>query len=116
MSGYRNRSTSSRYAPAGNVHDSQELPNLLRAGETRLYGDSAYQGKNQRAQLKALALKAKNFTNKRAHEKPCITVLRLATRNFPPLLPEPALRLPHGTAPSKSDRTSVKFQRRGNDS
>ena len=26
---------------ADNVHDSQELPNLLHGGETRLYGDSA---------------------------------------------------------------------------
>jgi hypothetical protein len=26
----------------GNVHDSQELPNLLHGDETRLYGDSAY--------------------------------------------------------------------------
>jgi transposase, IS5 family len=33
---------------AGNVHDSQELPNLLRGQETRLYGDSAYRGKKQR--------------------------------------------------------------------
>jgi IS5 family transposase len=32
----------------GNVHDSQELPNLLHGDETRLYGDSAYRGQNQR--------------------------------------------------------------------
>ena len=30
---------------AGNVHDSQELANLLHGQETRLYGDSAYRGK-----------------------------------------------------------------------
>ena len=51
---------------AGNVHDSQELPNLLHGGETRLYGDSAYRGANQREQLKDLAPRAKDFTNKRA--------------------------------------------------
>ena len=51
---------------SGNVHDSQELPNLLHGGETRLYGDSAYRGKNQREQLKDIAPRAKDFTNKRA--------------------------------------------------
>ena len=53
---------------AGNVHDSQELPNLLHGQETRLYGDSAYRGKKQRERLKAIAPKAKDFTNKRAHK------------------------------------------------
>jgi transposase, IS5 family len=53
---------------AGNVHDSQELPNLLHGQETRLYGDSAYRGQKQREQLKAIAPKAKDFTNKRAHK------------------------------------------------
>jgi transposase, IS5 family len=52
---------------AANVHDSQELPNLLHGRETRLYGDSAYRGKKQRARLKELAPKAKDFTNKPAH-------------------------------------------------
>jgi IS5 family transposase len=51
---------------AGNVHDSQELPNLLHGQETRLYGDSAYRGKNQREQLKQIAPRAKDFTNKPA--------------------------------------------------
>lgn len=51
---------------AGNVHDSQELPNLLHGQETRLYGDSAYRGKTQRAQLKQIAPRAKDFTNKPA--------------------------------------------------
>jgi IS5 family transposase len=32
----------------GNVHDSQELPNLLRGEETRLHGDSAYRGEKQK--------------------------------------------------------------------
>ena len=53
---------------AGNVHDSQELPNLLHGEETRLYGDSAYRGKKQRERLKQIAPKAKDFTNKRAHK------------------------------------------------
>ena len=52
---------------AANVHDSQELPNLLHGQETRLYGDSAYRGKKQRARLKQSAPKAKDFTNKPAH-------------------------------------------------
>lgn len=52
---------------AAHVHDSHEVPNLLHGGETRLYGDSAYRGKEQRQRLKALAPKAKDFTNKRAY-------------------------------------------------
>lgn len=47
-----------------NVHDSQELPNLLHGNETRLYGDSAYTG--QKEKLRAAAPNAKDFTNKRA--------------------------------------------------
>jgi IS5 family transposase len=53
---------------AGNVHDSQQLPNLLSGEETRLYGDSAYRGKRQRQRLKQIAPRAKDFTNKRAHK------------------------------------------------
>jgi transposase, IS5 family len=52
---------------AGNVHDSQALPNLLHGQETRLYGDSAYRGEKQRQQIKELAPKARDFTNKRAY-------------------------------------------------
>jgi IS5 family transposase len=55
-------------ATAGNVHDSQELPNLLHGEETRLYGDSAYRGEKQRKQLKDIAPKARDFTNKRAYK------------------------------------------------
>jgi len=47
-----------------NVHDSQELPNLLHGNETRLYGDSAYIG--QKDVLKEISPNAKDFTNKRA--------------------------------------------------
>jgi IS5 family transposase len=46
---------------AGNVHDSHELPNLLHGEETRLYGDSAYRGEQQRKRLKDIAPKAKDF-------------------------------------------------------
>jgi transposase, IS5 family len=52
---------------AANVHDSHEVPNLLHGEETRFYGDSAYRGKEQRARLKAIAPKAKDFTNRRAY-------------------------------------------------
>ena len=52
---------------AANVHDSQQLPNLLHGEETRLYGDCAYRGAKQLEQLKALAPRARDFTNKRAH-------------------------------------------------
>src|SRR3954469_17557752 len=53
---------------AGNVHDSQELPNLLHGQERRLYGDSAYRGEKQRERLRQIAPKAKDFTNKRAYK------------------------------------------------
>ena len=52
---------------AANVPDSDEVPNLLHGEETRLYGDSAYRGKARREQLKKIAPKAKDFTNKRAY-------------------------------------------------
>jgi len=58
---------------AANVHDSQEVPNLLHGGETRFYGDSAYRGKGQRERLKAIAPKAKDFTNKRAYKNRPLT-------------------------------------------
>ena len=58
---------------AGNVHDSQELPNLLRGEETRLYGDRAYRGEKQRKRLKDVAPKAKDFTNRRAYKNRPLT-------------------------------------------
>ena len=54
-----------------NVHDSQELPNLLHGNETRLYGDSAYTG--QKETLKQVAPKARDFTNKRASRNTPLT-------------------------------------------
>ena len=54
-----------------NVHDSQELPNLLHGKETRLYGDSAYTG--QKEALKQVAPKARDFTNKRASRNTPLT-------------------------------------------
>jgi IS5 family transposase len=56
---------------SANVHDSQELPNLLHGKETRLYGDSAYTG--QKEALKQAAPKARDFTNKRASRKTPLT-------------------------------------------
>ena len=58
---------------AGNVHDSQELPNLLHGEETRLYGDSAYRGEKQRERLKHIAPRAKDFTNKPAYRSRPLT-------------------------------------------
>jgi IS5 family transposase len=54
-----------------NVHDSQELPNLLHGNETRLYGDSAYTG--QKEAIKQVAPKARDFTNKRASRNTPLT-------------------------------------------
>lgn len=56
--------THSASITSANVHDSQELPNLLHGNETHLYGDSAYIG--QKEVLKQIAPKARDFTNKRA--------------------------------------------------
>jgi len=50
---------------AANVHDSQQLPNLLHGNETRMYGDSAFA--NQKETLRQIAPKAKDFTNQRAY-------------------------------------------------
>jgi IS5 family transposase len=50
---------------AANIHDRHEVPNLLFGDETRFYRDSAYRGKEQRQQLRELAPRAKDFTNKR---------------------------------------------------
>lgn len=58
---------------AANVHDSQQVENLLHGNETRFYGDSAYRGKAQRERLKELAPKAKDFTNKRAYRNRPLT-------------------------------------------
>lgn len=48
---------------AANVHDSQELPNLMHGHETRLYGDSAYTG--QKSAMRKRSAKVKDFTNQR---------------------------------------------------
>jgi IS5 family transposase len=63
--------THSASITSANVHDSQELPNLLHGNETRLYGDSAYIG--QKEVLKQIAPKAKDFTNKRASRNTTLT-------------------------------------------
>ena len=53
---------------AANVHDRHQVPHLLHGRETRLYGDSAYRGKEQRERLRELAPRAQDFTNKRAYK------------------------------------------------
>ena len=50
-------------ATAANVHDSQVLPELLHGEETRVWGDSAYQG--QRSAMIERAPRALDFTNRR---------------------------------------------------
>jgi IS5 family transposase len=50
-------------ATAANVHDSHLLPELLHGKETRVWGDSAYQGQGE--VIRALAPKAKDFTHRR---------------------------------------------------
>ncbi len=50
-------------ATAANVHDAAALPDLLHGNETRMYGDSAYQG--QREIIHACAPRSKDFTNRR---------------------------------------------------
>jgi len=64
---------------AANVHDSHEVPNLLHGKETRFYGDCAYRCKEQRERLKAIAPKAKDFTNKRAYKNRPLTDADKAT-------------------------------------
>ena len=56
---------------AANVHDSQELPNLMHGNETRLYGDSAYTG--QQANMRQRAPKVKDFTNRRGFRNHSLT-------------------------------------------
>jgi IS5 family transposase len=52
-----------------NVHDSQSVTGLLHGGETKVWGDSAYQG--QKAAIRKAAPKARDMTNKRgARHKP----------------------------------------------
>jgi IS5 family transposase len=56
-----------------NVHDSQTVGGLLHGNETKVWGDSAYQG--QKAAIREAAPKAKDMTNKRgARHKPLTVV------------------------------------------
>ena len=57
--------THSASVTPANVHDSRELPRLLHGNESRVYGDSAYTG--QKAVLKEVAPKARDFTNRKAN-------------------------------------------------
>ena len=69
--------THSASVTAANVHDSKELENLLHGEETRLYGDSAYQGQKER--LKAIAPKARDFTHERAYQNRPLSAAQKAT-------------------------------------
>jgi IS5 family transposase len=51
-------------ATPANVHDSQVIGDLLHGGETKVWGDSAYQGRKQA--IKAAAPNARDMTNRRA--------------------------------------------------
>ncbi len=48
---------------SANVHDSQQLPQLLHGKERRVYGDAAYTGQTQI--LRTIAPKARDFTNEK---------------------------------------------------
>lgn len=50
-------------ASAANVHDRDALPHLLHGGETRVWGDQAYQGQGE--VIRAKAPKAQDFTHRR---------------------------------------------------
>ena len=54
-------------ATAANVHDSTCLPDLLHGEETRVWGDSAYQGQGE--VIKQCAPKALDMTNRRYRRK-----------------------------------------------
>ena len=54
-------------ATPANVHDSVCLPDLLHGEETRVWGDSAYQG--QREVIREHAPKARDFTHRRYRYK-----------------------------------------------
>lgn len=51
-------------ATPANVHDSQVIGDLLHGGETKVWGDSAYQGRKEA--IKAAAPNAQDMTNRRA--------------------------------------------------
>lgn len=58
-----------------NVHDSQKVEDLLHGRETKVWGDSAYQG--QKEAIKKAAPNAKDMTNKRgARDNPLTSVAR----------------------------------------
>ena len=52
-------------ATPANTHDSQVLGDLLHGEETKLWGDSAYQG--QQAAIRAAAPRAQDMTNRRGN-------------------------------------------------
>lgn len=65
-------------ATATNVHDSACFPDLLHGAETRVWGDSAYQGQGK--VIRQHAPKAKDFTHRRYRRKGAVDVIE-RTRN-----------------------------------
>jgi len=63
-----------------NVHDSQQLPHLLHGNERRVYGDSAYTGQGQT--LRAIAPKARDFTNEKGRANRPLTAAQRAKNRF----------------------------------
>ena len=63
-------------ATAANVHDATCLPDLLHGDETKVWGDSAYQG--QGALIKECAPKAQDMTNRRYRRKGVVDELQRA--------------------------------------
>ena len=62
-------------ATAAHVHDVTVLPDLLHGEETRVWGDSAYQG--QTDVLRQHAPKARDLTNRRYRYKGVVRVTRV---------------------------------------
>jgi IS5 family transposase len=67
-----------------NVHDSQSVTGLLHGGETKVWGDSAYQG--QKEAIRKAAPKARDMTNKSgARHNPLSKLDRTKNRTKEPL-------------------------------
>ncbi len=61
---------------SANVHDSEIIAGLLHGNETRVWGDSAYQG--QKDVIRKIAPKAKDMTNKRGVRYKTLTEIDLS--------------------------------------
>jgi IS5 family transposase len=63
-----------------NVHDSQQLEQLLHGAEARVYGDSAYTG--QKARMRAKAPRARDFTNHKGRPRRPLSTAQRATNRL----------------------------------